>query len=203
MYVLVVEGEQLPMEMLKVSGGREAIKLYQLSSCKSQELQLVLEHMSETEELTEAKEHSRMRVQTFGNFEVFVDGRPVGFKREKAKELFVYLVDRHGASVTTRQIAATLWEDADYDTSLKNKVTRTVSSLKSTMKSIGYEDIIIKSWNHLAVDIAKFSCDSYEYEHMDELAVNSFRGEYMANYSWAEYTTGKYVQMQQSWNKVK
>ena len=36
----------------------------------------------------------RVRFQTFGNFDVFVDGKPVPFEREKTKEYLAYLVDR-------------------------------------------------------------------------------------------------------------
>ncbi|MGN1319230.1 MAG: response regulator [Lachnospirales bacterium] len=134
-----------------------------------------------------------IRIQTFGNFEVFVDGKPLVFEREKAKELFAYLVDRHGASATTEQIALVLWEKAKYDKRLKNMTTTIVSSLKNSLKSVGLEKLLIKSWNHLALDISKVKCDSYDYEKGDVIAVNSFRGEYMANYSWAEFTTGKYI----------
>lgn len=35
-------------------------------------------------------------VQTFGNFEIFVDGETLVFHRVKAKELLAYLIDRNG-----------------------------------------------------------------------------------------------------------
>jgi len=35
-------------------------------------------------------------VQTFGNFEIFVDGETLVFHRQKAKELLAYLIDRGG-----------------------------------------------------------------------------------------------------------
>ncbi len=195
MYLLAVKGEDIPAELLQ----NNETKIYQLESCEMQEIQLVLERLSQE---GNDIEHD-IRVQSFGNFEVFVDGRPLRFYREKAKELFAYLVDRHGASVTTRQIAVTLWEDEEYDSKLKNKVTRTVSSLKKSLKDAGIADVLIKSWNHLAVDISKFTCDAYEFEKEKTIAINSFKGEYMSNYSWAEYTNGKYVQMQQQWNEQK
>lgn len=137
-----------------------------------------------------------IRVQTFGHFEVFVDGQPLVFEREKAKELLAYLVDRHGASLTTEQIASVLWEDRPYDRTMKNYVSTILASLRSTLKAVGAEDIIIKSRNHLSVNTEKIKCDAYDYEKCDAIAINSFKGEYMANYSWAEFTTGKYEQMQ-------
>ncbi len=138
-----------------------------------------------------------IKICTFGNFEVFLDGEILTFEREKAKELLAFLVDRHGASVTTKQIACILWEDLPYDSSAKNMVTTIVASLKKTLKEAGIEDILVKTWNHLAIDIAKIKCDAYDYENFDSSAVNSFKGEYMANYSWAEFTTGKYARMKE------
>ncbi len=142
-----------------------------------------------------------IRIQTFGHFSIFVDDKPVVFEREKAKELLAYLVDRHGASIKNEQIASVLWEDRPYDTKCRNIMTTIVSSLKKTLREYGIEDILIRSWGHLAVDISKFRCDAYDFEKQDAVAVNSFRGEYMSNYSWAEFTTGRYSMMNEK-NKL-
>lgn len=138
-----------------------------------------------------------IRVQTFGHFAVFVDDHPLSFEREKAKELLAYLVDRHGAAVTTEQIAVVLWSNRPYDRILKNYVATVVKALRKALSAAGVEDILIKTHNHLSVDVTKFKCDAYDYERQDALAVNAFRGEYMTNYSWAEFTTGRYTRMEQ------
>ena len=137
-------------------------------------------------------------IKTFGNFEVFVDGKPLVFEREKAKEMLAFLVDRAGASVTTEQMAVVLWEDRPYDKTLKNYVSTVLGSLRRTLHKVGIEDILIKTRNHLSVHPEKIKCDAYDYEKGIVSAVNSFRGEYMANYSWAEFKTGTYVTMEQS-----
>ena len=136
-------------------------------------------------------------VKTFGHFEVFANGQPLIFEREKAKELLAYLIDRYGSSVTTEQIAVVLWEDRPYDRTLKNYVSTILGSLRNTLRKVGKEDILIKSRNHLSVDPEKFKCDAYDYEKGDIAAINSFRGEYMVNYSWAEFKTGNYIRMEQ------
>ena len=137
-------------------------------------------------------------VKTFGNFEVFVNGQPVVFEREKAKEMLAYLIDRSGAGVTLEQLAEVLWEDRTYDRTLKNYVSTVLGSLRKTLRQIGQEDILVKTNRHVAVNPDKIKCDAYEYEKGVMSAVNSFRGEYMVNYSWAEFKTGKYVTMQQN-----
>ena len=141
-----------------------------------------------------------IRIQTFGNFGVFVDNTLLRFEREKAKELMAYLVDRRGSPVTTAQIATVLWEET-YDRKLKNQTTAVISSLRSTLKAAGIESVLIKTWNNLSLDITKVKCDAYDFEKGDVLAINSFHGEYMVNYSWAEFTTGYYVMLNERRNK--
>ena len=142
-------------------------------------------------------QNSGFWIKTFGNFEVFVNGEPLVFEREKAKEMLAYLVDRSGASVTTEQLAVVLWEERAYDRTLKNYVSTVLGSLRKTLRKVGQEDILIKTRNHLSVDPDKIKCDAYDYEKGIMSAVNSFRGEYMVNYSWAEFKTGTYVTMEQ------
>lgn len=178
-------------------------KGYLLKPVTAKQIKRVLDEMVEDWKDIPTNLVRDIRVQTFGDFEVFVDGKNLKFEREKAKELFAYLVDRHGASVTTERIAAVLWENENYDRKLKNRTTATISSLKSTLKKVGIEDILIKSWNHLAVDTSKFRCDAYDYEKMDAVAINAFRGEYMFAYSWAEFTSGRYDLIKEEQNKKK
>lgn len=137
-----------------------------------------------------------IRMHTFGHFDIFVDDHPIFFEREKSKELLAYLVDRHGVTVTTEQVAMILWDNRPYDKTLKNYVATVVRSLKKALSTAGVEDILIKTHNHLSVDITKFKCDAYDYEKGDVVAINSFRGEYMINYSWAEFTVGRYAHME-------
>lgn len=129
-----------------------------------------------------------IRVQTFGNFDVFIDNKQVAFQREKAKELFAYLIDRNGAAITTGEIVSILWEDRPSDKTTLNQAHTIISSLKKTLKELGAGNIIIKTWNHIAIDTSKLKCDVYDFYKGDAIAVNSYRGEYMAQYSWAEMT---------------
>lgn len=52
----------------------------------------------------------RVRVQTFGGFDVFVDGKPLAFKRAKAKELLALLIDRRGNVLTAREAMRCIYE---------------------------------------------------------------------------------------------
>lgn len=132
----------------------------------------------------------RITVQTFGGFAVFVNSQPVVFKRAKAKELLAYLVDRAGCDVTTREACAVLWENVPYDKSQKNYFQTIVADLKNTLREVGAEDILVKSRNSLAIAVDKIDCDCYRFMQGDPKAVNSYRSNYMVNYSWAEFSVG-------------
>lgn len=131
---------------------------------------------------------NKLKVQTFGNFEVFLDGKVVMFDREKSKELFAYLVDRNGATVSNADIASALWEEDPFDDSKKAYVRKLISSLHKTLKDVGAEDVLVRDVNRTAIDVSKVSCDLYDFLNGDAVSVNSYRGEYMINYPWAEFS---------------
>lgn len=131
-----------------------------------------------------------VRVQTFGNFEVFINDQPLPFNRNKSKELLAYLIDRNGAVISRRELASVLWEDKDYSRSTQTHLQIIIADLFGVLKSVEAEEILIKRSGGLAVDTKKLDCDFYKLLRGDLQAVNSFHGEYMANYSWSKFTEG-------------
>lgn len=176
-------------------------KGYLMKPVSADDIVRTLDEMVHDWRKSQASRVQEVLVQTFGHFEVFVNGHPLIFEREKAKEMLAYLIDRHGASVTTEQIALVLWEDRPYDRTLKNYVSTILGSLRNTLREVGREDILIKTRNHLSIDPEKIKCDAYDYEKGNMAAVNSFHGEYMVNYSWAEFKTGTYIRMEEERRK--
>lgn len=140
--------------------------------------------------LPPADSQKRVRVQAFGNFEVFVDNAPLRFGRAKAKELFAYLVDRKGSGSTTAELISVLWEDRDLSHSLQSQFQTVAADMLKTFKAVNAEEVLIKKRNYLSVDTEKLDCDYYNFLKGDIRAINSYAGEYMRNYSWAEFTTG-------------
>lgn len=136
-----------------------------------------------------AKEE-KLRAQCFGYFEVFWKGEPLMFGRRQTKELLAYLIDRKGASCTAEQIAAALWEDEDNMKNLKARIRILISDLRQTLSQIGKEDLIIRRSGQIAIRREGIDCDYYRMLDGDMDAVNSFHGEYMIQYSWAEMTAG-------------
>lgn len=171
-------------------------KGYLLKPITGEKIIGVLDEMVENWRSAATAPKMNIHVRTFGYFEVFVNDTPLVFERKKAKELLAYLVDRHGTSATTEQIASVLWESENYDRKLKNRTTTTITSLKNTLNAAGISSLLIKSWNQLSIDTAQIQCDAYDFENGDISAINAFHGEYMAGYSWAEFTNGKYCRME-------
>jgi two-component system LytT family response regulator len=134
---------------------------------------------------------SRVRIQTFGNFDIFVDNTPLHFARSQAKEAFAYIVSRNGGSVTAAELAAVIWEEVkDYSRSMQNQIQTVISNMMKTLRQAGAADIIIKRQNSISLDVTKVDCDYYRFLKGDIDAVNAYMGEFMNNYSWAEMITG-------------
>lgn len=126
-------------------------------------------------------------VQTFGGFDVFVDGEALVFKRSKAKELLAYLVDRRGNGITAGAACAILWEDCSNTRAQKSYYRNIVAELKRTLEAAGIGNILVKRINYLAIKPELLDCDSYQFMEGNPIAVNQYRGNYMPCYSWAEY----------------
>lgn len=137
-----------------------------------------------------SREDKRVRIQTFGNFEVFVDGEPLVISRNRAKELLAYIVDRRGALVTRRELATVLWEGKEYNRAAQGYLQVLISSLIKALRKKNVEDILIHKNAAYAIDEKKVDCDFYRFIRGDASAVNNYNGEYMANYSWAMFTEG-------------
>ena len=119
-----------------------------------------------------------------------MDNAPLRFGLAKAKELFAYLVDRKGSGSTTAELISVLWEDRDLSHSLQSQFQTVAADMIKTFKAVNAGDILIKKRNYLSVDTEKLDCDYYNFLKGDIRAINSYAGEYMRNYSWAEFTTG-------------
>lgn len=138
--------------------------------------------------ITAEPKGTEIYAHTFGNFEIFVEGKAVDFTLSKSKELLAYLIDRQGAGVTKKEIAAILWEEKEYTRTAQHHIQILITQMLEALRKIGADHIIIRRHNYLAVDISKIRCDYYQFIDGDTKAFRAFSGEYMRNYSWGELT---------------
>ena len=127
-----------------------------------------------------------LTVKCFGNFEVYVNGERLTFKRSKTKELLAYLVDRNGAGVTVAEIAVALWDD-DEEQKNHNYIHQLFHDLRRTLEAAGVGEIFKRNSYFYSVDPDKLDCDYFSYLKTGK---PKFYGEYMIQYSWAEKTCG-------------
>ena len=130
----------------------------------------------------------KVKIQCFGNFEVFVNDVPLHFYRSKSKELFAYLVDRRGAVCDSDMILGNLWPDEYVTKSLKSLQRMVVTDLFRSLNDYDLQDIVFRDKVGLSLDTKKVDCDYYAYLKGDPNPLNQFRGEYMSQYAFAEST---------------
>jgi len=135
-------------------------------------------------------EDKRLRVQCFGNFDVFKGLVPIYFPRKKAKELFAYLVHKRGTSCTTQEVIAVLFEDSTKRISVQKQAQTIISAMMKVLRDAEVDDVVAKEFNSISIKTGKINCDYYRFLERDEEAMNQYMGEYMTNYSWAEFMVG-------------
>lgn len=139
------------------------------------------------------KKNAKLRVQCFGNFDVFTpDGAHVRFERSKAREVFAYLVHKQGSSCTTREIFSAIFEDEPYEKKLQNLLQTYIYAMIKSLKAVGAEDAVVRSYNALAVNPEVLDCDYYRFKELDAGAVNAYQNEYMSQYYWADFLYDDY-----------
>ncbi|MBO4636094.1 MAG: response regulator [Clostridiales bacterium] len=133
----------------------------------------------------------KLRVQTFGNFEVFYNNAPLSFSYSKSKELLAFLIDRRGAMVSNNEIYEALWEASEGS---KDSYLRNIRlDLTKTLAGLGLEDVVIRQKGFTGINPDLIDCDLYKL--LDNIKNSSgtvdqagYFGEYMMQYPWANYT---------------
>ena len=216
MKILCVDDEPLALKMLEMSvkkakpdaevsafrKPRELLEAAQQGGCDIAFLDIHMRGMNGVELAKELKtvnppivpkKNAKLRVQCFGNFDVFTpDGAHVRFERSKAKEVFAYLVHKQGSSCTTRELFAAIFEDEPYDKKLQNLLQTYIYAMIKSLKAVGAEDAVVRSYNALAVNPEVLDCDYYRFKELDAGAVNAYQNEYMSQYYWADFLYNDY-----------
>ena len=153
---------------------------YLMKPIAAEDVQNEIDHIKDIR-----KKEKLLDVKCFGNFEVYVKDERVTFKRSKTKELLAFLLDRRGAGMTAKQICAVLFAGDTDDAKNSAYLRQLFMDLKNTLKSVGAEAVLCHETPYYRVDTGLIKCDYISYL---ETGKPEFRGEYMAQYSWAEET---------------
>ena len=156
---------------------------YLVKPVGDQDLSRALSHLQGS---GQGGETEKIRVRCFGSFEIFIHDEPVFFKRSKSKELFAYLIDARGSFCSMGELMSALWEDGEITTSRNSQIRTFISDIRHVFEEKGYDNVIIKEHNVVAVRMDDIDCDYYKYMDRDPEAMRLYAGEYMRQYSWAE-----------------
>lgn len=132
----------------------------------------------------------KLYAKAFGKFEAYVDGRPLRFRYQKTRELLAFLVDRRGDPASNLDIVTALWEEDDPGGSHISYLKNIRTDLQKTLEESGCRECIVRKRGEMAIDPAAIDCDYYDYLDNKDVKGSEilFKGEYMSQYAWGEYT---------------
>lgn len=131
------------------------------------------------------RQRKRYYFQTFGAFEMTIDGVQVKFRSAKAKELMALCVFKEGYPISIHEMMEYLWEDEstlNYGAGYR----RTIKELADTLKEYNAEELLQRSRGSIQIKIELADSDYADFMEGDVDALCKFQGEYMTQYSWAE-----------------
>lgn len=145
------------------------------------------EELAELRYAEKYNSHKRVFVQTFGNFEIFVDGKPVDFKYKRTKEMVAILVANKGAQTTNGEIIANMWEDEGDPDKKVSYLGNIRQDLQNTFSDLKLEGIILKQRGSMAIAKDRIDCDLYDWLEKKDASKYKYAGDFMNQYSWSEF----------------
>ena len=145
------------------------------------------------------RQEKRVRIVTFGQFDVFIDGKPASFNGKKVKELFALLVDKKGQPLQSEEAFYCLWEGEDYNNESASKYRKLWARLIEFLNENKLDDLIIndhKGMKCLNTDLVE--CDYFKFLEGDLKTRRNFTYVYMSEYWWGEETLAKLSEMKYS-----
>lgn len=134
-------------------------------------------------------------VETIPTFHVMVDGEPLRISRAKCRELLALLVDRAGRGVTSGEAISCLWPDRANDKTTQSLFRMTYKRLAEVLTEAGIEEIIGSEGREKFIRTDKIDCDLYRILNGDKAISVKYAGEYMREYSWAEFRNAQLSQI--------
>lgn len=121
---------------------------YLLKPVLKDRLKITVERLIQRKKKSSPLHPNKLIVKFLKKFEIYVDDRmhPLNWRTYKVKELCAFFFHHSGKFLDKDLIIDAIWRDTDYEKAKVNFYT-CVSYLRKMMKSIGYNDVIIKNGN--------------------------------------------------------
>lgn len=123
----------------------------------------------------------KIRFQTFGAFDLFVNDTPIRFTSSKSKELLALLVAYDGSSLTMDDAICHLWPEKDIDLA-KRLYRDAVWRLRSVLKDCGILFLVDFKRALLFLHKEGAECDYWSYLHENS---GNYDGEFLIGYDWS------------------
>jgi len=151
----------------------------------------------EINELCPLEKHAKASAITFGNFDLFANGKAVKFSKSKSKELLAFLIYKRGTSASSSELIVNLWEDKDVDRTTRSMLHNYLSDIRKTLNEYGIADIFSYERNNYRIVKENLDCDYFRFLDGDKKTVFSYAGEYMTGYEWATFTEAELSSMRE------
>lgn len=135
----------------------------------------------------------RITAVTFGNFDVFANGKVLHFSRTKSKELLALLIDRCGGEITLNDVIEIILNLSPNSMEARQLARKVVSTLKKDLEYYGILDICSFKYGVYAINPSVLDCDLYKLLEGNKDAAESFTGDYMLQYPWAKQSLPKII----------
>ena len=135
----------------------------------------------------------RITAVTFGNFDVFANGKVLHFSRTKSKELLALLIDRCGGEITLNDVIEIILNLSPNSMEARQLARKVVSTLKKDLEYYGISDICSFKYGVYAINPSVLDCDLYKLLEGNKDAAESFTGDYMLQYPWAKQSLPKII----------
>jgi two-component SAPR family response regulator len=147
------------------------------------------------------RQDKRVRVTTFGQFDVFIDGKPAKFNGKKVKELFALLVDKNGHPLNTEEAFSYLWEGEEYNNASASKYRKLWARLQEFLQENNLEDLVYVDKGEKSLNTDLVECDYFSFLNGDASAIKKFTFAYMSDYWWSEYTLADLTDMKYAYDE--
>lgn len=138
----------------------------------------------------------RVRVVTFGEFDVYVRGEILTFHSKKGKEMLAMLIDSRGNFLSTAEIVERLWPEDGVTKTTMARTRKVAMRLMRELKDAGIGDIVETGQGGFKRIIPHLiDCDVMKFYDHDPKTRKSFQGRYLMSYPWARDTREDMIQI--------
>ena len=134
----------------------------------------------------------RVKIITFGHFEVFIDRMPIHFSNAKSKELLALCIDHEGGDVTMEEAVDKLWPNRTYDERVKNLYRKAVLYCRKKFEQHDCSGIFQSKRGSCRILTWKIECDLLDFKQQRK---STFDGGYMIDYEWAREKEARLEQL--------